>query len=172
VNGMICQICGINEATIHLTEIVENQMVELHICEQCSKEKAVDLSPPVSFSDIISGLVDFTSQQESEDVDLKCSKCGLTYEQFKKIGRLGCADCYQSFQSVLDPLIKKVQGTTQHMGKRPSRLSGSMKIELEIKELTEKLKKHIAAEEFEEAAQVRDKIKMLEMKLTKKGQKK
>ncbi len=169
---MLCQLCGINEATIHLTEIVDNQMVELHVCEQCAKEKAVDLSPPVSFNDILSGLVDFTSRKENEGVDVKCPTCGLTYEKFKKIGRLGCVDCYQSFQSFLYPLIKKVQGTTHHLGKRPSRLSGSMKIELEVKELADKLKKHVAREEFEDAAHVRDKIKMLEMKLKKKGQKK
>ena len=168
---MLCQICGMADATIHLTEIVDNQMVELHICEQCAKEKAVDLSPPVAFNDILSGLVDFTARQEDDDSAVKCSKCGLTYEQFKKIGRLGCPDCYQSFQSSLQPLIKKVQGTTHHLGKRPSRLSGSSKLELEIKELTAKLKRHVMAEEFEEAAQVRDKIKMLEMK-RKKEQKK
>ncbi|MBU1862661.1 MAG: UvrB/UvrC motif-containing protein [Candidatus Omnitrophica bacterium] len=166
---MVCQSCGVNEATIHLTEIVNNKIVELHICEYCAKEKEVNTSPPVSFDDILSGLFDFTARQEGGDVDVRCSSCGVTYEDFKKSGRLGCEMCYQSFQTILMPLIKRVHGSTQHLGKRPSRLSGSIKIELEIKELSEKLKKHIALEEFEEAVQIRDKIKMFEKKLNKKG---
>ena len=169
---MMCQICGVNESTIHLTEIVNDQMVEFHICEQCAKEKAVDLAPPVSFNDILSGLVDFTARGESENVDLRCARCGLSYEDFKKNGRLGCEECYKAFEAVLMPLIKRVQGTTHHLGKRPSRLSGGMKIEVEIRGLNEKLKKHIQLEEFEEAAQVRDKIKMLEKKVSKAERKK
>jgi len=168
---MICQICGVAEATIHLTEIVNSQMIDLHLCEQCAKEKEVDLAPPISFSDLLSGLVDFTAREEKETIDLTCPTCGLTYEGFKKVGRLGCENCYQAFQSVLLPLIKRVQGTTQHMGKRPARMNEKAKGENELKELNDRLKKHIAREEFEEAAQVRDKIRMLTAKPEKKSEK-
>ncbi len=163
---MMCQMCNQQEATIHLTEIVNEKMVELHICEQCAKEKAVDLSPPVSFNEVLSGLVDFADHKETQ-LDVKCSECGMTYDEFKTNGRLGCAICYESFQKALIPLIKNIHGAINHLGKRPEKLEGSMKVEMEIKELQERLKKHIGLEEFEEAVGIRDKIKMLEKKLSK-----
>ena len=168
---MICQMCGKNEATIHLTEIVNNKMVELHICEQCAKDKAVELTPPIPFNDVLSGLVDFTGQKEKKMTNVVCPKCKMTYDEFRQKGRLGCASCYDSFAKELSPLIKSVQGTSHHIGKRPSELNESMQIEIEIRQLSDKLKQLVEREEFEEAAQVRDKIRMLEAKL-KKQQKK
>ncbi|MCK5346370.1 MAG: UvrB/UvrC motif-containing protein [Candidatus Heimdallarchaeota archaeon] len=162
---MICQVCGKNEATIHLTEIVNSQMVELHICEECAKDKAVDLVPPIAFTDILSGLVDFTAPKDPYVENITCPNCKLTFESFKKNGRLGCAMCYESFKTALLPLIQKVHNATHHLGKRPSHLGGSMNMEIEIKELTEKLKNHIGREEYEDAAQIRDKIKMLQKKI-------
>lgn len=162
---MKCQLCNKNDATIHLTEIVNEKMVELHICEACAKEKSVDMTPQISFNDILSGLVDFTEHQESDSSLLRCSNCNMDYRMFKEAGRLGCAQCYDSFKSVLGPLIKRVHGALQHSGKRPEHLSKTSTIEQEIKILSDKLKEHVAREEFEEAAQLRDQIKALEEKL-------
>lgn len=159
---MVCQICNVNEATIHLTEIVNNQMIEVHICETCAKEKAVDVTPPISFNEVLSGLVDFTVRPESDDVDLRCPTCGLTYRKFRDSGRLGCDRCYHAFQSVLFPLIKRIQGTTHHLGKNPAHLNETYQMELELKELMEKLQEAVATEKFEDAVLLRDKIKMIE----------
>jgi protein arginine kinase activator len=162
---MICQVCKKNEATIHLTEIVNDKMVELHVCEGCAKEKSVELAPPMAFNDILSGLADFTGQIKNETINVVCPYCKMTFEQFREKGRLGCAQCYDSFQDELAPLIKNVQGTTHHIGKRPADLDESKQIELEIKQLSNKLKQLVKDEEFEEAVQVRDKIRTLETRL-------
>jgi len=151
---MMCQICNAKDATIHLTEIVNGQMIDLHICEQCAKEKEVDLAPPVSFNELLSGLFDFTSHTEDHASIMTCKKCGLTYEEFKKKGRLGCADCYESFKSLLLPIIKRVHSATHHMGKVPTQYSGEAKIDHGIKELNEQLKQLIEREEFEEAIMI------------------
>lgn len=159
---MKCQICNINEATVHVTEVINGEVVEMHICEECAQEKSFDINPEIPFNDILAGLVDFTSKNDQPKNKLKCKTCGMSYESFKKNGRLGCEDCYESFKRVVMPLIKRVQGATHNMGKVPASMSGKAKIDMEIRELQEKLKKHVANEEFEEAAQLRDKIRQME----------
>jgi len=162
---VICQICGKNDATIHLTEIVNDKMVELHVCEGCAKEKSVELTPPIAFNDILSGLVNFTGKQTQEALDVVCPKCKMTFEEFRGKGRLGCCVCYKSFKEELSVLIKNVQGSTHHIGKRPAQMDESIQIEIDIKDLSEKLKSLVEREEFEEAVQIRDKIRILEVRL-------
>lgn len=159
---MICNVCGKNEATIHLTEIVNNQAMEIHLCEGCAKEKGTDLKGPFSFKDLLTGLADFgqaLSQTEAEE--MKCPACGLTYKAFGKGGRLGCSECYRSFAKLLLPLIKRVQGSTQHVGKKPEKLSPAVKSQVELRNLQDELQRAIQVEDFERAAKLRDEIKTL-----------
>jgi protein arginine kinase activator len=170
---MVCQRCNKNEASIHVTEIINGQMLEVHLCEQCAKEKDTDLTSMVPFSELLAGLADFTADgEDAVKKKLVCPNCHMSWEQFRSSGRLGCEQCYEAFKVLLVPLIKKVHNATHHMGKRPSRLSDKLKIELELKELLLRLKRHIELEEYEEAAQVRDKIKNLETKVEAKVEKK
>lgn len=162
---MVCNVCGTNEATIHLTEIVNGQVVELHICEQCAKEKGADFKSHFSFSDLLAGLADFNSQLlPKKKMAMKCKACGLTFANFGKVGRLGCPDCYDSFSAQLMPLIKRIQRSTQHVGKRPSSVPEKAKIDFKVQELQGRLNECISKEEFEEAAKLRDEIKRLETK--------
>ncbi|HNV85588.1 MAG TPA: UvrB/UvrC motif-containing protein [Candidatus Omnitrophota bacterium] len=170
---MQCNLCGTAEATIHLTEIVNNQILELHLCENCANEKDGGLKMQFSFNDLLTGLSDFSSLKTSEKKEIaKCSSCGLTYEEFSKTGRLGCADCYQSFGKILFPLIKRVQKGTQHVGKRPAAVQTSLGLQTDLRTLRDKLRKSILAEEFEEAARIRDQIKQVEAQVPKKNARK
>jgi protein arginine kinase activator len=98
---------------------------------------------------------------------LTCSECGLTYEEFGRTGRLGCASCYDSFERVLLPLIKRLQRGSRHAGKSPAKLGRNAKTTVELRELEKRLQKLIEAEEFEEAAGVRDQIHKMEAKMKK-----
>ena len=165
---MLCGSCNQNEATIHLTEIVNNQMVEVHLCETCAEEKGTDFKTHFNFSELLSGLADIGSLFRTEQkVEGSCKTCGLTLEAFGKTGRLGCAECYQNLAKALLPLVKRVQRTTEHMGKRPSRIPSNVKQTMELRDLHEKLRKSIQMEEFEKAAEVRDQIRKLEEKISK-----
>lgn len=175
---MICNICGTQEATIHLTEIVNNQMVEIHLCETCAQEKGTDFKTHFNFGDLLAGLGPDTGKQEKGAGErrpaLRCGECGMSYEDFGKTGRLGCAACYTSFSKILSPLIKRVQRANHHLGKRPSKMreaspqtSGGNQ---DLKLLQERLRKSIQTEAFEEAARLRDEIKQAEEKM-KKGRK-
>ncbi len=169
---MTCNICGANEATIHLTEIINEQMVEIHLCESCAQEKGTEFKAHFNVNDLLSGLTDLAKEITGDEKTLsKCPNCGLTYEEFGKTGRLGCSDCYEAFAKLLLPLIKRVQHSTQHVGKRPSRLASPIRVNSDLRELQNRLTKLIQEEEFEEAARIRDQIKQLEEKL-KKGKKK
>ncbi len=170
---MICNVCGTNEATIHLTEIVNDQMVEIHLCETCAQEKGTEFKTHFNVNDLLSGLKDLAAEVvgSGEKAPTKCPHCGLTYEEFGRTGRLGCAECYEAFSKLLTPLIKRVQHSTQHVGKRPSRLTPAVRATHDLRELQNRLHKSIQAEAFEEAARLRDQIQQLEEKM-KRGKKK
>ena len=169
---MVCNICGQSEATIHLTEILNNQMVEVHLCETCAEQKGADFKSHFDFNKLLASLGDLGAELKPERISkLVCKNCGMTYEEFGKTGRLGCANCYQAFEKLLLPLIKRVQRDVRHVGKVPSQASGEAKQSVELRELQERLRKCIQAETFEEAARIRDQIQELEGKI-KKGSKK
>lgn len=165
---MLCGVCHQNEATIHLTEIINNQMMEVHLCETCAQEKGTDFKTHFSFNDLLSGLADMGSMFKSEMVEtVECRSCGLTYEEFGKTGRLGCAECYQDLNKILLPLIKRVQRSTEHLGKHPSKASTETKRTIDLRELRDRLRRAVELEEFEKAAEIRDQIKKLEDKIEK-----
>ena len=169
---MVCNVCGQNEATIHLTEILNNQMVEVHLCETCAEQKGADFKSHFDFNKLLASLADFGAELKPERVaKLVCRHCGLTYEEFGRTGRLGCAQCYQSFEKLLIPLIKRIQRDVRHVGKVPVKGPGEAKQALELRDLQERLRKSVQAETFEEAARIRDQIQELETKIKKGGKK-
>lgn len=160
---MLCDICGKNPATVHLTEIIDNQMNELHLCEDCAREKSSQMEQQFGLSDLLAGLAEFEKPaKEMEAVVAKCANCGLTYSDFKKIGRLGCGECYNAFRRYLGPLLKRIHGSNQHIGKTPLKAPKTTKKKSDLQDLRTKLAKAIETEAFEEAARLRDQIKELE----------
>ena len=160
---MKCQLCG-KPATVHLAGIINDQMTELHLCELCAKEKGIaGLGQPFGLQDLLAGLVDFGAPVISgKKAVIKCENCNMTYEDFRKIGRLGCSQCYETFKESLGPLLKKVHGSVQHLGKGPERDDEGFQTKKKLQNLHLKLQKAIQNEAFEEAAKIRDKIKKLE----------
>lgn len=164
---MVCDVCAVNQATVHLTEIIDEQMTELHLCESCAKNKSVEMEQQFGLADLLAGLSDLGKTSASgikEDLRLKCGACGLSYEDFKKIGRLGCSGCYDAFRKYLIPLLKRIHGSNKHYGKMPLGQAKPVELKSELEELKARLQKAIQNEEFEEAARLRDTIKDLENK--------
>ncbi|WP_257351142.1 UvrB/UvrC motif-containing protein [Pseudalkalibacillus decolorationis] len=171
---MYCQECQQRPATLHFTKIINGEKNEVHLCEQCAKEKGDFIPGSNSFSihNLLSGLLDFeqslggSSTQTREKHPGKCPKCGLTYHQFTKVGRFGCAQCYETFESKLSPIFKRIHGgNTSHSGKVPKRIGSDLLERKKIEQLKHHLKKLIDQEEFEEAAKVRDEIRAYEKRL-------
>ncbi|WP_150275504.1 UvrB/UvrC motif-containing protein [Paenibacillus tepidiphilus] len=171
---MQCQECGVRPATLHFTKIVNGEKTEFHICESCAREKG-ELIPGTaggfSIHSLLSGLLDLEGAGKGKAAaatnaqGLHCEKCGMTYSQFSKLGRFGCSSCYKYFDNALDPLFRRVHGSTSHVGKLPKRAGAQIVFKRQIDELKQELQQSIVEEEFETAAQLRDQIRKLEKEM-------
>lgn len=162
---MLC-ICGQHQATIHLTEIVDGEMFEVHLCSHCAKEKGVHFKThfgPGSAADVFPNLDSIFGEAEKKKT-ITCPKCKMTSKEFSESGRLGCEECYAAFASMLSPLIKRVHRSMHHVGKKPSRISKRDQSIYDLRILQDRLRKSVEQEEFEEAAHIRDQIRKLEIK--------
>ena len=160
---MLCDVCHKNNATVHLTEIINERVVEMHICQACAQSKANELNKHLNISGFLGSLADMVGSPLKESL-LKCSSCGLNYENFKGKGKLGCGNCYSTFRKLLLPLLKKMHSATQHTGKTPGHIDKKVPRQMGVEDLQARLKRAIQLEEYEEAARLRDKIKELEKK--------
>jgi protein arginine kinase activator len=164
---MQCQLCGKRPAIVHFTEIVNNKKSEYHVCEKCAEERGYSvplLKTKFSVGDLLAGMVDQTGVGEEAKVGrVQCPRCGLVYSNFRETGRLGCSECYATFRTQLRPLLRRIHGSTKHVGKSPRRDSDTRaNLRREVQRLHEEMQRAIEREEFETAASLRDQIRAME----------
>lgn len=116
---MKCDVCE-NEATVFLTQIINGQMTTVNLCETCSKAKGVTEETGFGLAE---AFLSPSHRTESDTMEIVCDACGFTASQLKKIGRMGCPECYAAFRDGLDGLLRNMHKGTRHVGKRPSHLS-------------------------------------------------
>ncbi len=163
---MLCCVCKEKEAKVHLTQIVGEKMQKVDLCEQCAAQKGVNDPQGFSLADLLLGLgASQEMEQASGGAEVKCPNCGFTQADFKKAGRLGCSECYVTFSEGLESLLKTMHKGTKHTGKVPASLLQSRDLSDKIKSLEKKLAKAVAEENFEQAASMRDEIKVTKDKL-------
>jgi protein arginine kinase activator len=165
---MLCQKCGENEASVHLTRIINGKKEELHLCESCAKksgEFSFHADNNFAFQSLLSGVLNNNLSPKNKSIfknNIKeesiCENCELNYSDFSKNGLFGCSDCYDKFEDKLDPLFKRIHGTIRHTGKKPSRYNIKKENEQEIDLLKEQMEKAVEEENFEKAAEIRDRI--------------
>lgn len=162
---MVCDVCKKKDATVHLTEIVNEKVTKLHLCEDCAKAKGAEMEEHFGLSDLLAGLADLGANVEDAAAEkVVCKSCGFTFQDFKKVGRLGCSICYDSFKKQLTPLLKRIHGADRHVGKVPLMAGKTPKDTKTLQELKMQMEQAIQSEEFEEAARLRDQIKDFERK--------
>ncbi len=166
---MYCDECKKRPATVYVTKIVNGQKYEGHLCPQCAQKDqdlGVNFQPSFAIPNFLAALFNLSPQMEQAIVDeqqnLVCDNCGLSFQQITQLGRLGCSECYSQFNDKLEPLLRRIHGSSRHLGKIPLRRGGSIRLRQEIEDLRSKLQNLITSEEFEEAAKVRDEIRRLE----------
>ncbi|OGV51911.1 MAG: hypothetical protein A2X49_01950 [Lentisphaerae bacterium GWF2_52_8] len=173
---MLCKICQKNPATIHIQEIINGEKKSLHICAECAAKKSKD-DPLLQGFNIAEMLYSLSSQippasiQEDEKKDEapssqvpvpSCKVCGWDALRFRKSGRLGCAHCYEVFKDVLGPALNNMHRGTLHVGKQlGGQHNKSGKLLLRIMGLQKELDEFVRREEYEKAAELRDKISVL-----------
>ncbi len=149
-----CDLCG-KPATVHLTQIVNNQIHKLDLCEECAAAKGVTDPTGFSLADL---LVNKPSASESGTAHLVCEHCGFTQADFKKLGRLGCPSCYERFKPILDPVLANMHKGVTHLGKVPARSIERRTLQERIERLEKDLTDAVRAERYEDAARLRDEI--------------
>lgn len=159
---MLCENCHKKTATTHIKQTVNGKTVEYHLCAECATRLHAGGFNPFDMSDLWSSL--FETQVPDIPKAKVCGKCGSTFDKIAKIGRLGCPECYSVFKEELLPSITRMHGKTRHIGKVPGKASQSVKNGYEIDKLRAELKDAISREDYETAASLRDKIKLIESK--------
>lgn len=157
-----CKLCG-QPASVHLTQIIGNQVTKMDICEDCAqKQGMVELNPLSLMATLGKQILSDSFKKVMNEVS--CPECGCTLEQFKQRGRLGCAKCYEAFQPVLEWMVKDNYGkSVLHKGKRAERALSQHILAKDLTKLEEDLKSAVDEERFEEAAKLRDAIKALKV---------
>ncbi len=163
---MLCHMCKEKEATVLYTEIVDNKVVKMQLCEECAKKKGVTMHAPFSLSDLLAGLTELATFP-AEEMKRKCPGCGMTYVDFRKTGRLGCSQCYSTFEQGMNALLETIHKSNRHVGKIPKRLAGVIAGVKKRQALERKLKEAIEKEAFEKAAVIRDQLHVLKQKTRK-----
>lgn len=163
-----CNFCNKNQAQLHLTRIVDGKPYQIHVCAKCAKEKGINNpAAPVPLEALLANSEEAAAvvpREERKRRNVVCARCGKTYQSFRESGKLGCGECYTAFEELLIPLLERIQRDTRHVGKVPSRLSTSIRIEANINDLREQLSQAVTKEDFERAAALRDQIRELEDK--------
>ncbi|HEY9595123.1 MAG TPA: UvrB/UvrC motif-containing protein [Spirochaetia bacterium] len=161
---MKCEICGLRDAVIHIRQIQKDLVHELHICEECAQEKGLireeDTELPIA--NLLSGLLegkDVTGATEGKDV---CPRCGMKATEFRKQGKLGCPECFQAFEKDVRAIVSQMAARPRHTGRLPRAVAAEITPSEKGEGLREELRIAVEREEYELAAQIRDRLRELE----------
>lgn len=155
---MKCDLCD-KEAVVHLTQVVNGEMKEVHLCEEHAVAQGIDINSPISITDILMGLGQQEKPAPTGDLTLTCPRCGMARDEFRKSGRLGCPECYKTFMAELTMAVKAMHHSVQHVGKIPEREGVQTRLKSKLARLQKELEAAIAREDYEKAAELRDRMK-------------
>jgi protein arginine kinase activator len=165
---MQCDVCHQQNATIFLTQVVEGKVQKVNLCQGCAQSKGVTDSTGFNLAELLQGVGEETVQVSSSR-GVACPTCGFSQSDFKKTGRLGCSECYQVFHDGLTGLLKAMHKGTRHTGKvpgqQPRQVSPRVDYSGQIEMLRKRLSASVEAENYEEAAMLRDELRQLEARM-------
>ncbi len=162
----LCERCKKAQATFHLTNIDrEGDKVERHLCDSCATDEGLlnPSKPTVDLNELLESFVASGQSARSELSNLVCEDCGISYVEFRNQGQLGCGRDYDVFAEPLARLIERTHdGGAAHVGKTPKSLGLARKPHEDLRRLRKQLDDAVAAEDYERAAELRDRIRALE----------
>jgi protein arginine kinase activator len=161
---MKCEICGLKDAVIHIRQIHKDLIHELHICEECAQEKGLirEEESELPIANLLSGLLEGRDMTGAGEVKEACPRCGMKASEFRKQGKLGCAECFSAFQKDVKAIVSQMAARPHHTGRLPRSFAGSFGTSFENGELREALRQAVEKEDYEEAARLRDRIQEID----------
>ena len=154
---MLCDNCKKNQAAVYIQEMTNGDKTEVNLCYKCS----LDIHSPMFLNDILKGVF-HNNTDEKNTTMIACPKCQITLSEFRKIGKLGCDQCYTTFKKEISAILKNIQWGVAHRGKIPKKNSADLLVKKEVQKLRKAQATAIEQEEYEEAARIRDLIKQIE----------
>jgi protein arginine kinase activator len=162
---MKCEKCGERNAQIHLTQIVDNSVTTVHLCEECASNQGVQTGVATGanpLNDFVASIGLGGGTISEDEAATECPTCNSSLKDFRDSGKLGCADCYETFHAHLKNLLRRLHGSSHHAGKYYFAESEESDHDRKTTELRKQLKRAIEAENFELAAELRDQLQVLE----------
>jgi protein arginine kinase activator len=162
---MLCDSCKERDAVVHLTQIVEGAVTQLHLCEKCAAAKGIETTvamPKHPLGDFLHAVQQPAPAALGDQA--RCGYCQTSLRDFRATGRLGCAHCYTAFEGALRELLRRVHGAARHRGREYDEPAPAAPLagEAQLASLRDRLQQAVLAEEFELAAALRDQIRALE----------
>lgn len=161
---MVCDVCKEADAVVQLTQIEGTGVRLLHLCERCAAERGVETNvsaPKPQVTDFLQSV--HQAMQATQGDAARCAFCSSTFRDFRSTGRLGCAHCYDAFEKSMRDLLRRVHGSSQHIGRRYEQHTINEAPDGgTVNELRDRLKRAIEAEQFELAADIRDRLRGME----------
>ena len=161
---MLCDNCKERDAAVHLTTIVNNEVRQQHLCEKCAAERGVETTvaaPKHPLGDFLHAVQQQLTTSSTETG--RCTFCGATMSDFRATGRWGCARCYTAFEVSMRELLRRVHGNSRHGGHTYQPPQPQLDEHATILgELKERLRRAVESEQFELAADLRDRIRVIE----------
>jgi protein arginine kinase activator len=168
---MYCEDCQKKPATVHLTQVFNGQKMESHLCEECASQKSGFMFDPAnkfSIPNLLGSM--FGSSYNVQGMPAialhsTCPNCGMRFMDIKKVGKLGCSECYKVYNQELEAPLRRLHGSSQHLGKIPVRGGEKVLVRKQIEVLKNQLQEAVRGEKYEQAAEIRDTVKEMESKL-------
>lgn len=175
---MLCEKCKSNNASVHYRYNDNGKVTETHLCAECAKASGLlfdnssvssgfmsdkngfgDNFTKIPFSSLFGGNYYMKPQSTVLRV---CPGCGMTENEFRNSGKLGCERCYSVFSDLVEVLLKKMHLSTEYKGKIPSGRNEALSAKRKIEKLKDDMQRAVENQEYEQAAKIRDMIKALE----------
>jgi protein arginine kinase activator len=161
---MKCEICGLKDAVIHIRQIQKDLVHELHICEECAQEKGLirEEESELPIANLLSGLLEGKDMTGAGEVKEACPRCGMRASEFRKQGKLGCAECFSAFQKDVKAIVSQMAARPHHSGRLPRSFAEQSGAAVVNDTLREELREAVEREDYEEAARLRDKLREMD----------
>ncbi len=157
-----CDLCGKSEATMKVSQLdKDGKVTEISVCAECARQRGFTEVGKLK-AGVAEIIAELKTRVDEGDSKLICGNCGLSYAEFKQQGRLGCADCYISFHDKLAPLIRRIHGAVQHVGRTASGGRKQAQVKMNVQKLRDALSGAIQDEDYEKAAALRDQLRRTE----------
>jgi protein arginine kinase activator len=153
---------------VHVTLVVNGEKKERHLCQECAErvgEFEFMVEPQFSLQSLLAGLLNYQGQPVAgapARSGAACPSCRMAYAAFTQAGRLGCGECYRAFEPQLEPILRRLHGSSRHSGKLPRRAGAAARAQVKLSGLREELERCVRREDYERAAALRDQMRQLE----------